>query len=147
MNLSVKERARELILGISGDLAHYAELSRLLLTQHALLVAHDADGLTAHNPQQNQVMALIQRQAQLRCQHLHALRLKPDDQGMATFISKLPPAMQPPISQQWQQLEHLLRQCKHQNEINGRLLAGQIEVLHSLLGQEPGYGKQAHFTD
>ena len=128
MSMAPKLRVKELIIGIQQDCGRYADLQQLLLNQHSLLASHDVDGLTGHNRQQTRLMADIQQQAQQRCQHLLALGLKPDEQGMAT-------------------LELLLRQCRRQNELNGRLLAGQIETINTLLGQESSYGRQEHFPD
>ena len=140
-------RVKQLLIGIQQDGERYAELQQLLLSQHALLASHDVDGLTAHNRHQTRVLADIQRQAQERCQHLLALGLKPDEKGMATLIAKLPTPLQRNVSGQWQRLETQLHQCRRQNELNGRLLAGQIETLNTLLGQKSAYGQQECFPD
>lgn len=147
MSMAPKLRVKQLIIGIQQDSGRYAELQQLLLNQHGLLASHDVDGLTAHNQRQTRVMAEIQQQAQQRCQHLLALGLKPDEKGMATLITKLPGQLQQSVGEQWQRLELLLQQCRRQNELNGRLLAGQIETIHTLLGQESSYGQQDHFPD
>lgn len=147
MSMAPKLRVKQLIIGIQQDCGRYAELQQLLLNQHGLLASHDVDGLTEHNRQQTRLMVDIQQQAQQRCQHLLALGLKPDEKGMATLITKLPATLQQSVSGQWQRLEQMLQQCQRQNELNGRLLAGQIETINSLLGQEQSYGRQAHFSD
>ncbi|MGN5149527.1 lateral flagellar protein LfgN [Aeromonas enteropelogenes] len=147
MSLTAKERVRELIVGIQQDTGRYQELEQVLQRQHALLAAHDVDSLATHNQQQNRLMAQVQLQAQQRCQHLLALGLKPDEKGMAKLIAKLPGNLQRQVGAQWQQLEHSLKRCLHQNELNGRLLAGQIETIQTLLGQEPGYGQPDDFRD
>ncbi|MGL6230177.1 flagellar export chaperone FlgN [Aeromonas rivipollensis] len=90
MSMAPKLRVKELIIGIQQDCGRYADLQQLLLNQHSLLASHDVDGLTEHNRQQTRLMADIQQQAQQRCQHLLALGLKPDEQGMATLITRLP---------------------------------------------------------
>ena len=66
---------------------------------------------------------------------------------MAALIEKLPANLQHKVAKQWLQLEQLLQQCLRQNELNGRLLAGQIETINTLLGQEPAYGQQERFPD
>lgn len=147
MSMEPKLRVKQLIIGIQQDCGRYAALQQLLLNQHGLLASHDVDGLTEHNLQQTRLMADIQQQAQQRCQHLLALGLKPDEKGMATLITKLPAALQQSVSGQWQQLEQLLQLCRRQNDLNGRLLAGQIETINTLLGQESSYGRQEHFPD
>lgn len=147
MSMAPKLRVKELIIGIQQDCGRYADLQQLLLNQHSLLASHDVDGLTGHNWQQTRLMADIQQQAQQRCQHLLALGLKPDEQGMATLITRLPDPLQQRVGEQWQRLEWLLQQCRRQNELNGRLLAGQIETINTLLGQESSYGRQEHFPD
>lgn len=147
MNMAPKLRVKQLIIGIQQDCARYAELQQLLRIQHGLLASHDVDGLSQHNLQQTRLMADIQQQAQQRCQHLLALGLKPDEKGMATLINKLPTPLQQSVSGQWQQLEQMLLLCQHQNERNGRLLAGQIETINTLLGQESSYGQQERFPD
>lgn len=147
MSMAPKLRVKELIIGIQQDCGRYADLQQLLLKQHSLLASHDVDGLTGHNRQQTRLMADIQQQAQQRCQHLLALGLKPDEQGMATLITRLPSPLQQRVGEQWQRLEWLLQQCRRQNELNGRLLAGQIETINTLLGQESSYGRQERFPD
>lgn len=147
MSMAPKLRIKQLIIGIQQDCGRYAELQQLLLNQHGLLASHDVDGLTQHNLQQTRLMADIQQQAQQRCQHLLALGLKPDEKGMATLITKLPTALQQSVSGQWQRLEQMLQLCRRQNDLNGRLLAGQIETINTLLGQESSYGRQEHFPD
>lgn len=147
MSMAPKLRVKELIIGIQQDCGRYTDLQQLLLNQHSLLASHDVDGLTGHNRQQTRLMADIQQQAQQRCQHLLALGLKPDEQGMATLITRLPSPLQQRVGEQWQRLEWLLQQCRRQNELNGRLLAGQIETINTLLGQESSYGRQERFPD
>ncbi|MNH01561.1 FlgN protein [compost metagenome] len=147
MSMEPKLRIKQLIIGIQQDCGRYAALQQLLRNQHSLLASHDVDGLTEHNLQQTRLMADIQQQAQQRCQHLLALGLKPDEKGMATLITKLPATLQRSVSGQWQQLEQLLQLCQRQNDLNGRLLAGQIETINTLLGQESSYGRQEHFPD
>jgi flagellar biosynthesis protein FlgN len=147
MSLDPKLRVKQLIIGIQQDCGRYAELQQLLLRQHSLLAAHDVDGLAEHNQLQTQLMVVVQQQAQQRCQHLLALGLKPDEKGMATLIAKLPASLQKNVASQWQQLERLLQQCLRQNELNGRLLAGQIETINTLLGQEQPYGQLERFPD
>lgn len=147
MSLTTRERVRALLVGIQQDCISYQELEQVLQRQHSLLATHDVDGLAQHNPAQNRLMAHLHAQAQQRCQHLLALGLKPDEKGMATLIAKLPDELQRQVGAQWQQLEQCLRRCQHQNERNGRLLAGQIETIQTLLGQTPGYGQSHDFRD
>ncbi|MBR7628997.1 lateral flagellar protein LfgN [Aeromonas popoffii] len=147
MSVDPKQRVKQLIIGIQQDCGRYAELQQQLLRQHNLLAAHDVNGLAEHNQQQTQLMVAVQKQAQQRCQHLLALGLKPDEKGMAILIAKLPASLQKNVTSQWQQLEQLLHQCLRQNELNGRLLAGQIETINSLLGQEQPYGQLERFPD
>ncbi|MEZ6974823.1 MULTISPECIES: lateral flagellar protein LfgN [unclassified Aeromonas] len=147
MSMDAKQRVKELILGIQQDGTRYVALQQLLLRQHSLLAAHDVDALAEHNQQQTQLMMQVQQQAQQRCQHLLALGLKPDEKGMAALIEKLPANLQHKVAKQWLQLEQLLQQCLRQNELNGRLLAGQIETINTLLGHEPAYGQQERLPD
>ena len=86
-------------------------------------------------------------QAEERGRHLLAPGRKPAGQGRARGVSRLPEPLQQRAGEQWQRLEWLLQQCRRQNELNGRLLAGQIETINTLLGQESSYGKQEHFSD
>ncbi|WP_033138164.1 flagellar protein FlgN [Aeromonas finlandensis] len=147
MSGGAKATVKALLLGIQQDNSHYTELTALLLRQHALLASHDVDGLQVHNEQQTALMAKVTQQAKLRCHQLQALGLKPDEKGMATLIAKLPLPLRTTVANQWQQLEQLLHQCLRQNEFNGRLLAGQIETIHSLLGQDSGYRDPNSITD
>ncbi|WP_425890395.1 flagellar protein FlgN [Aeromonas veronii] len=147
MSVDTKATVKALILGIQQDYGHYTELTALLLRQHALLASHDVDGLQVHNEQQTALMAKVTQQAKLRSQQLQTLGLKPDEKGMATLIAKLPLPLRTTVTNQWQQLEQLLHQCLRQNDLNGRLLAGQMETIHSLLGQESGYRDPDSITD
>jgi len=134
MSLPPKQRIQQLIIGIRQDCGRYADLLQLLLNQYRLLASHDVAGLTEHNRQQTRLMGEIQHQVRLRCEHLQALGLNPSP-------------LRQQVDEQWQRLEQLLLQCRRQNEQNGRLLAGQIETIHTLLGQESSYGRQEHFPD
>ncbi|MFM5475546.1 flagellar protein FlgN [Aeromonas veronii] len=147
MSVDTKATVKALILGIQQDYGHYTELTTLLLRQHALLASHDVDGLQVHNEQQTALMAKVTQQAKLRCQQLQTLGLKPDEKGMATLIAKLPLPLRTTVANQWQQLEQLLHQCLRQNDLNGRLLAGQMETIHALLGQDSGYRDPDSITD
>lgn len=140
--LDARQRVKQLLLGVQRDLGRYGELLAMLQRQHLLLATHEVDELTQHNLQQTELMKQIQQQAQHRCQHLSALGLAPDEQGMAKLIARLPDPLRQTMTGQWQQLEASLRQCQQQNDRNGRLLAGQIETLHTLLGQTPEYGQE-----
>lgn len=141
--LDAKQRVKQLLLGIQRDLGRYGELRQMLQRQHLLLATHEVDALTQHNLQQTELMKQIEQQAQQRCQHLLALGMAPNEQGMAKLIARLPAQLQHTMTGQWQQLESSLRQCQQQNDRNGRLLAGQIETLHTLLGQRQEYGQEA----
>lgn len=141
--LDAKQRVKQLLLGVQRDLGSYGELHDMLQRQHLLLATHEVDELTQHNLQQTELMKQIEQQAQQRCQHLLALGLAPDEQGMTKLIARLPAQLQHTMADQWQRLESSLRQCQWQNDRNGRLLAGQIETLHTLLGQRQEYGQEA----
>ena len=114
--LDAKQRVKQLLLGVQRDLGSYGELHDMLQRQHLLLATHEVDELTQHNLQQTELMKQIEQQAQQRCQHLLALGLAPDEQGMAKLIARLPAQLQHTMADQWQRLESSLRQCQWQND-------------------------------
>ena len=140
---SNKEKIRQLIVDLQQDVKSYGELRASLDQQRSLLIAHDNQGLQAFNPQQQQLFEVLAQRAAQRVQLLAELGLKADEKGMQTLISRLPPDLSARVNQLWSQLHQLLLACKIQNECNGRLLAGQMELVRSLLQQPAGYPASA----
>ncbi|MFL9593208.1 flagellar export chaperone FlgN [Aeromonas schubertii] len=137
--MTPRQRLQALIQGVQQDLGRYQRLCQLLDEQYQLLGTHDVEGLTRFNLTLTGLMGEVQASAQARCQQLRAFGLEPDQQGMASLIGRLPEPVQRRFSPLWLRLEQLLIQCKQKNERNGRLLAGQVETIRQLLGQQDAY--------
>lgn len=134
-----KEHVSGLIHGVRADMSLYCDLLQSLELHYQLLSKQDTAGLITCNEQQLALMAQVKRNAKHRKNHLLALNLTPDKKGMALLIAKLPEPLSIQMDQQWLQLKGLLQQCQHQNDANGRLLAGQMELLNNLMGNSKIY--------
>jgi flagellar biosynthesis protein FlgN len=130
---------KSLIFGIQMDVAHYAELQRLLEHQFQLLKARDTAAITALNHDHQTLVAKLQCSAGERSRQLNLLGIKPDDHGMTILLGQLPPVLKLRLKPIWNRLCKLLHQCQQQNEVNGRLLRCQYDVIQRMLHGEPSY--------
>jgi flagella synthesis protein FlgN len=138
--MTPRQRVQEIIRGLQVDQPRLQQLEKLLEEQFLLLGTHDVDKLNRLNISLITLMKEVEKEARDRSEHLQALSLKPDEQGMAMLIERLPQPVQSKVAPLWQHLELLLLSCKKKNDRNGRLLAGQIETIRQLLGwQQDSY--------
>lgn len=138
-----KQCLRQLIEGMQQDQHSYRQLHHLLNQQLLRLGAHDSAGLAALQPQQEALMTTLATRAAERSRLLSGFGLHADQQGMATLISRLPAQLGSQMTTLWQSLHQQLAECQQQNSINGRLLAGQMELLRNLLQQPDPYQRYA----
>jgi len=127
---------KELLQGIQADLNALRQLRPLLQEQRTLLCQHGNDGLAPLNERHNMLVEGMQQRADARCRLLKQLGCNPDERGMATLLERLPPELATRARPLWQQLHQQLQDCKTQNDINGRILAGQQEMLREMLFPE-----------
>lgn len=133
------EIIKSLILGIQTDIADYTELQRLLEQQFQLLKDRDTAAITALNQAHQSMVAKLQRSAVERTRQLGLLGINADEQGMTVLLGQLPPALKLRLKPIWNRLCKLLQQCQQQNEVNGRLLRCQYDVIQRMLHGEPNY--------
>ena len=127
---------KELLQGIQSDLNALRQLRPLLQEQRTLLCQHGGEGLTPLNERHAALVDGMQQRASSRSQLLSQLGCDPNEHGMSTLLERLPPELATRARPLWQQLHQQLQDCKTQNEINGRILAGQQETLRAMLFPE-----------
>jgi flagella synthesis protein FlgN len=139
---SNKEKIRQLIVDLQQDVKSYGELRASLDQQRSLLIAHDNQGLQAsiRNSSSYSRCWRSGRPSGFSCWPSSDSRrtrreCRPDQPVAARPVDR--------VNQLWSQLHQLLLACKIQNECNGRLLAGQMELVRSLLQQPAGYPASA----
>jgi flagella synthesis protein FlgN len=129
--------SRALLSELTYELKAYQRLLNIMLEQHRLMAAHQTSALTEVNIREQQLLAVLRQQAQRRTQLLREIGFKADEQGMKQFLSGLPDALREKVEPIWDKVYQQLRMCKAQNELNGRLLASQHDLLNRLLFGEP----------
>lgn len=127
-----------LVRGVREDIGRCDGIETLLAEQRQALIRHDVDGLAALNATLQQTLAQMGSSARARSQQLRALGQTGDSQGMTRLLDRLAPALAAELRPLWQRLEQALARCRTLNEHNGRLLAGQKELLDQLLGAGAG---------
>lgn len=135
--MSPKECLQQIVSGVQLDLADYQQLKRLLNEQHSLLRRRDVRALTDLLTRQQSLLTRLRDNAGLRTQLLSQLGLDASDHGMRDLMNRLPAPLTTRLSPQWKQLQQLVSQCQQQNDINGRLLVTQYEVIRRMLYGEP----------
>lgn len=135
--MSPKECLQQIVMGVQSDLAEYQQLKRLLNEQHNLLRRRDVRILSDLLTRQQELVNRLQKNANLRSELLAELGLNADDHGMSVLLERLPAPLVGRLSPQWRQLKDLVNQCKHQNDVNGRVLLTQYEVIKRMLYGEP----------
>lgn len=137
--MTVKDCVQALISGVQSDIHDYQALERLLQSQHAQLKARQTDVLLTQLPLQQALIAKLQQAAAARSQLLQHLGITADEHGMRLLLQRLPSNVRECLNPLWQTLNQLVERCQLQNEVNGRLLACQYEVIQRLLYGEPTY--------
>lgn len=122
-----------LIGAVRDDIGHCTEVERLLAEQQLALVRRDADQLGMISSLLEAQLEPIQAHARLRSDQLKTLGLDADARGMSCLLDKLPEALAAQLRPLWQELEQRLQRCQQHNDRNGRVLAGQRELLEQLV--------------
>lgn len=135
---------KELLQGIQADLNALRQLRPLLQEQRTLLCQHGSDGLAPLNERHAALVGGMQQRANARSRLLAQLGCDPNERGMTHLLERLPQEVATRARPLWQQLHQQLQDCKTQNDINGRILAGQQEMLKAMLFPEaPDYSALA----
>lgn len=132
-------KVKTLLVALQQDVIDYQRLEDMLLKQRTLLIQHDSEGLQQLHLEQMPLLELLAKRAAERQTLLRELGFTPDDKGMQTLLDKLPAPLAEKASAAWQKLHTLLQRCQSNNDWNGRLLAGQMELIRSLLKLPDGY--------
>ena len=132
-------KVKTLLVDLQQDVADYQRLEQMLLRQRTLLIQHDSEGLQHLHQDQMPLLELLAQRAETRHRLLSELGLTPDDKGMQKLLAKLPVPLAEKANGLWQELHTLLQHCQTNNDWNGRLLAGQMELIRSLLKLPDGY--------
>lgn len=128
-----REIVQSLIRGIRQDIEGYKQLKSLLKCQRELMQRRDNQGLQQHNEQQSNLCQRLMLKANERSQMLVKLGFAGDINGMHALIERLPKASSVQAALLWDNLLSLVKESKHANEANGKLLIGQQEVINQLL--------------
>lgn len=131
------EISRALLSELHYELKAYQRLMNIMLEQHRLMATHQSAALTELNVREQQLLAVLRQQAQRRSQLLRLIGFNASEQGMKQFLAELPPSLLERVEPVWNKIYQQLRLCKAQNELNGRLLASQHDLLNRLLFGEP----------
>nr|WP_321241453.1 flagellar protein FlgN [uncultured Tolumonas sp.] len=131
------EISRALLSELHYELKAYQRLMNIMLEQHRLMATHQSAALTELNVREQQLLAVLRQQAQRRSQLLRLIGFNASEQGMKQFLAELPPSLLERVEPVWNKIYQQLRLCQAQNELNGRLLASQHDLLNRLLFGEP----------
>lgn len=138
--MTLRPLLHQLIQGVRDDLPRFGQVETLLAQQRQALIRHDSEHLSALNNELQALFETIGHTAQLRSNLLKKLGVRADDQGMSQLLERLSPTLARQMKPLWLQLQEALARCRKLNEHNGRILAGQRELLDQLLETDRDYG-------
>ncbi len=130
---SKRERLQQLVREIRLDIEDYQQLRALLRHQRSLLERRDQQALTQHNERVEALCAKLQGRAERRSETLTLLGVSADAAGMQRLFHALGPQSRHTMTSLWNHLQQLVRDCQVENEVNGKLLAGQKALLDRVL--------------
>lgn len=131
----------QLVQDVRDDLPRFDQVETLLTQQRQALIRHDPDRLSVLNNELQPLLEKIGETAQLRSNLLSKLGVRADHQGMSQLLARLSPALAQQLKPLWLRLQEALARCRKLNEHNGRILAGQRELLDQLLETDRDYGR------
>jgi len=131
-----REIVQSVVRGIRQDIEGYKQLKSMLQRQRDLMQRRDNHGLKYHNGHQTTLCGHLQQRARLRSEGLISLGFTGDAKGMEKLIAKLPVQASIQVKLLWENLLLLVKESQKVNEANGKLLAGQHEVISSLLNRD-----------
>lgn len=137
-DVAIEERELELErLAIAGFV-------ELLVKEQDALSLNEADALEAIAAEKLRRLELLARHAEQRNQRLRAAGYSPDLPGMQAWLAER--AAYPAVAAAWSRVAAIAREARDQNEVNGWLVAMQMQrtqrqlaFLHRAASNEPMY--------
>lgn len=131
MNTSQSESVSAAVhRAIDNDLQETLQLLALLQQEQHAMEQRDRHGLTSIVKSKTICMDRIEHNANIRYQLLSAHQRPANESGWRQWVEE---HTQPNIRDDWQKLLETLEQCRHLNEVNGRLINRGQQTLHHLL--------------
>lgn len=93
-----------------------------LKTERDALEQRKFDNVTYIQRDKHPMLAQINDAEEQRQQLMNQLGLDAGENGFRSFIAQVPPQWQTTFSDLWSQRKEMLEQCRHANEVNGRIL-------------------------
>ena len=112
------------------DLQHSSRLLELLQQERSTLQQRDSNALAALVEEKDQLIAKLDQSAKLRTQWLQQLGYELNSKSWKALIDQ---QNSPVIQTLWQKLESTIKECRDNNEINGRLISRSQQTLTKLL--------------
>lgn len=125
------------IQSISEDIKLYQKLMVLQQKQSTLYLSFDAAALSENVDQQTPVLDQLNRNAVKRTQCMRKLGLPADEKGVSKIFSVLPEKLRLAVTNQWRQLETLIKQCQQYNQKNGQSSASFHELMSDFTNASP----------
>jgi flagella synthesis protein FlgN len=126
-----------LISGLKEDIKNYSRFHELLHKQQSLMQQHNSEALITLNQEHSILLEVIREQAIRRKQLMDNIGVTADNAGMEKILAALDAKSSPQVAMLWDKLKQLTHHCHDQNEVNGRLLALQSELLNKVLNTQP----------
>lgn len=142
---SKRERLQQLVREIRLDIEDYQQLRALLRHQRSLLERRDQQALTQHNERVEALCSKLQVRADRRTETLELLGVSADAAGMQRLFQALGPQSRHTMTSLWNHLQQLVRDCQVENEVNGKLLAGQKALLDRVLNAGQGEAQTSDY--
>lgn len=122
-----------LVRGMQADLQDYGSLHELLELQFRAALGHESHAI-AEIAQRIMKMATALEMRRRERQKLATLLVAGKAPVSIKAVSaRLPGEWRPNFDAAWSRLEQLVRECKHLNSRNCRLMMGQYEVMQRVL--------------
>jgi len=133
---NVRQSIIALVSGLKLDTKNYALFLELLHKQNNLMQQHNSEELIILNQTHTVLLQAINEQAETRKELLHNIGVTTDNAGMEKILAALDEKSRPQVTLLWNKLKQLTHDCHHQNEVNGKLLALQSELLNKVLNTQ-----------
>ena len=115
---------------LDADLSEVKQLLALLQDEQAAMETRDRTALGAIVEAKTACLIRIEQQARTRYQLLQSLQRSTDETSWKMLVEE---QVSPDIQKIWKELLHTLDQCRHHNEVNGRMISRGQQTLHNLL--------------
>lgn len=129
-----QQAMQELLHGVAMDMAAYAQLQDLLEEQFHAALRHQRAQLEQLAAS---ISALVDTMEERRQQRVAcAVRLVGEPPAMEQVMALLKPEPRARLVQDWEQLEHQVRECKRLGKRNSDLLVDQYTIMQRVLHGE-----------